>query len=124
MHYYHRYILAAGEIFRCRIGASQTSVVTIPNTIRSILFFLLLAVASGQTAKKKIVVVGLDDATVAELRKSAPPNVRLVTPMPGQLADEVGNADALISPLFTRDLLRSGKQLRWEIGRASCRERV
>ena len=86
---------------------------TTPHTIRSILLLLLMPVAFGQTAKKKIVVVGLDDTAVAELRKSAPPNVRLVAPLPGQVDAEIGNADALISPQLTRELLHSAKQLRW-----------
>jgi phosphoglycerate dehydrogenase-like enzyme len=81
--------------------------------MRSILLLLLISLAFGQTAKKKIVVVGLDDTAVAELRKSAPPNVRLVTPAAGQVADEVVNADAFISPQLTRELLHSGKQLKW-----------
>jgi len=99
--------------FACRIGASQDAPVTIPSTLRPILFLLLLPFAFGQTAKEKIVVVGLDDAAVAELRKSAPPNVRLVTPATGQVADEIVNAAALITPQLTRELLHSGKQLRW-----------
>lgn len=86
---------------------------SISHTIRAILFLLLVAVAFGQTAQKKIVVVGLDDTAFTELKKSAPPNVRLVTPLSGQLVDEIGNADALISPQLTRELLHSGKQLKW-----------
>jgi len=87
--------------------------VTIPSTCRWILFLPLIAVAFGQAAKEKIVVVGLDEAAVAQLRKSAPPTVRLVTPLPGQVADELGNADAFISPQLNRDLLHAGKRLRW-----------
>ena len=82
-------------------------------TIYSMILLLVIAVAFGQSAPKKIVIVGLDDAAVSELRKSAPPNVRLVTPASGQVADEVSNADALIAPQLTLGELHAGKQLRW-----------
>jgi len=87
--------------------------VTIPASIRPILLLLLITVAFGQTAKKKIVVVGLDDSAVAELRRSAPPGVRLVAPLPDQFAAEIANADALISPQLTREMLHAARQLRW-----------
>jgi phosphoglycerate dehydrogenase-like enzyme len=87
--------------------------VKIPHAIRSILVLLLVPVAFGQTAKKKIVVVGLDDTAVAELKKSAPPNVRLVSPLPATVAAELENADALISPQVTREQLHAAKQLKW-----------
>jgi phosphoglycerate dehydrogenase-like enzyme len=85
---------------------------TTRRTIGAILPLLLLELAFGQ-AKKKIVVVGLDDASFAELKKSAPASVRLVFPPPDQFAGEIVNADALISPQITRDQLRSAKNLRW-----------
>jgi D-2-hydroxyacid dehydrogenase (NADP+) len=85
----------------------------ITQKLRPVLFLLLAALAFAQPAKKKVVIVGLDDASVESLRKSAPPGVRLVTPAPGQIADEISNADALISPQLTRDLLHAGKQLKW-----------
>src|SRR5450432_1918433 len=86
---------------------------TISHIIRSMLCLLLIPVAFGQSAKKKIVILGLDDASVAELRKTAPPAVQLVAPLPGHLGAEIGNADALISPQLTRELLQSAKQLKW-----------
>lgn len=82
-------------------------------TIRATLIFLPILSAFAQAPKKKIVVVGLDETAVGELQKSAPANVRLVAPLAGQLADETVNADALISPQLTRELIRSGKQLKW-----------
>lgn len=85
----------------------------VPRSIRPALLFLLLPLAFGQPAKKKIVIVGLDENSFAELKKSAPANVRLVSPPPDQFASEISNADALISPQFTRDQLRIAKQLRW-----------
>lgn len=82
-------------------------------SVRStLLVFLLAAVAAGQNAKK-IVVVGLDEVSVAELKKSAPTNVHLVSPPPNQFMAEIANADALISPQLTRDLLRAARKLSW-----------
>jgi len=63
---------------------------------------LISAAALGQTAKKKIVVAGLDEISAAELKKSAPSNVHLVTPPPDQYLAEISDADALITPQFTR----------------------
>ena len=74
---------------------------------------LISAAALGQTAKKKIVVAGLDENSAAELKKSAPSNVHLVTPAPDQYLAEISDADALITPQFTRDQLRAAKQLQW-----------
>lgn len=81
----------------------------------SILFNLLASFAFGQAqpAKKKIIILGLGDSAIAELRRSAPPNVRIVSPTPDQIAGEIVDADALISPELTRAELLSAKQLKW-----------
>jgi phosphoglycerate dehydrogenase-like enzyme len=73
---------------------------------------LLVSSAVGQP-KKKIVIAGLDEASFAELKKSAPASVRLVAPPPDQFAGEIVNADGLICPQITREQLRSAKSLRW-----------
>jgi len=88
----------------------------IPFTTRSILFVLLIAAAfgqTGQTEKKKIIIIGLGDSAIAELRKSAPPNVQIVTPAPDHIAAEIGDADALIFAQITIEELRAGKRLSW-----------
>jgi phosphoglycerate dehydrogenase-like enzyme len=86
-------------------------------TTRAISLLLLLAAASfGQTAqpqKKKIIISGLPDSAIAELRKSAPPNVLIVSPPPDQIASEIADADALISTQLTRAELNAAKQLKW-----------
>ena len=69
--------------------------------------------ALAQTPRKKIVAVGLDDTTIAELKKTAPANVRIAAPAPDQLAAELGDADAFITPQLTRDVLRGAKELSW-----------
>jgi D-2-hydroxyacid dehydrogenase (NADP+) len=83
---------------------------------RSIALTLILAFALGQSnppAKKKIVITGLPDATVAELRNSAPPNVQIVAPPPNQINTEIADADALIATQLTRAELLAAKQLQW-----------
>jgi phosphoglycerate dehydrogenase-like enzyme len=84
-----------------------------PVTTFSVLFVLLIAAASGQTERKKIVISGLGDPIIAELRKSAPPNVLIVATTPNQLAAEIGDADAVITPLLTREQFRAAKRLKW-----------
>jgi D-2-hydroxyacid dehydrogenase (NADP+) len=74
---------------------------------------LISTAALGQMAKKKIVIAGLDENSAAELKKSAPSNVHLVTPPPDQYLAEISDADALITPQFTRDQVRVAKQLQW-----------
>jgi len=74
---------------------------------------LLVSSAFAQTSKKKIVIAGLDENSVAELKKSAASNVHIVAPPPDQYLAEIANADALITPQFTRDQLRVAKQLQW-----------
>lgn len=89
----------------------QTSVTT-----RSIFFVLLIAFAFGQTtqtAKKKILITGLPDATVEELRKSAPANVQIVSPAANQINGEIVDADALIATQLNRAELQAAKQLKW-----------
>jgi phosphoglycerate dehydrogenase-like enzyme len=99
--------------------------VRIQSIIRSTLFILLLAAASGhsgqtaqpgqaqQTEKKKIVILGLGDSAISDLRKSAPPNVQIVAPTLSQLGAELTDADALITPQLTLDMLHSAKRLKW-----------
>ncbi|MFZ0821060.1 MAG: D-2-hydroxyacid dehydrogenase [Candidatus Acidiferrales bacterium] len=92
---------------------------------RSILLVLLIAAAfgqSGQTAQpdqsqqtetKKIVILGLGDSAIADLRRSAPPNVQIVAPSLSQLGAELADADALITPQLTLDMLHAAKRLKW-----------
>lgn len=82
-------------------------------TALSILSVLMVGAAFGQAAQKKIVVVGLGDSAVSELRKSAPPNVQIVAPAPSQIAAELGDADAFITPQLRRQELQAGKKLKW-----------
>jgi len=85
----------------------------IPQSFRLLLLCLFIPAAFGQNGKKKVVVAGLEEAAFAELKKSAPANVRLVSPPPDQFAAEIANADGLICPQFSRDQLRIAKQLKW-----------
>ena len=80
---------------------------------RLVPLLLLLPVAFGQNAKKTIVVAGLEDAAVTELKKSAPPNVRIEAPLPDHLLADLSSADAFISPQLTREMLHAGKRLSW-----------
>lgn len=88
---------------------------TIPVAAPAILVTLLIAfcAVSGQTKKEKILVSGLDDSTLSTLQKSAPANVRIVATAPAQIAAEIRDADALISPQLTSQQLRAAKQLKW-----------
>jgi phosphoglycerate dehydrogenase-like enzyme len=79
----------------------------------TIFLCLTAAVAQAQTAAKKIVVIGLGDNAVAELKRSAPPNVQVVAAADGQIAAEVADADGLITPKLTADLLRAAPKLKW-----------
>jgi phosphoglycerate dehydrogenase-like enzyme len=81
----------------------------------SIFLIFLSAFGFAQTppAKKKIIILGLGDSAIAELRKSAPANVLIVTPSPDQIAAEIVDADALVSPELTRAELQTAKQLKW-----------
>jgi phosphoglycerate dehydrogenase-like enzyme len=74
---------------------------------------LLISAAFAQTSKKKIVIAGLDENSVADLKKSVPSKVHLVAPPPDRYLTEIADADALITPQFTRDHLRVAKQLQW-----------
>jgi phosphoglycerate dehydrogenase-like enzyme len=83
-------------------------------TAVSIIFVLLVAVASGQgPGKKKIVVLGMGENVAAELRKSAPQDVAIVVPAAGQIASELSDADGLITPQLTRDVLQASKRVKW-----------
>jgi phosphoglycerate dehydrogenase-like enzyme len=80
---------------------------------RSMLFLALVTVAFAQTEKKKIVISGLGDSTIADLKKTAPPNVSIVSVAPNQIATEIGDADALISTQLSRNELQLAKRLKW-----------
>jgi D-2-hydroxyacid dehydrogenase (NADP+) len=84
-----------------------------PLTIRWTILAVLIAASLAQTEKKKIVISGLGDSVVAELKKSAPANIQIVGVAPDQLAAEMVDADALISTQLTRDQLQASKQLKW-----------
>jgi phosphoglycerate dehydrogenase-like enzyme len=75
-------------------------------------FVLLITAAFGQTEKKKIVLIGLGEPVAAELRKAAP-NAQIVAPANAQLAAELSDADAVVTPKFTRELLQVGTRLKW-----------
>jgi phosphoglycerate dehydrogenase-like enzyme len=84
---------------------------------RSLVFIILISVAAScavaQTTFKKILITGLPDATVAELKSSAPPNVQIVGVAPNQVVSEIADADALITPKITGDQVRAAKHLQW-----------
>jgi D-2-hydroxyacid dehydrogenase (NADP+) len=83
---------------------------------RSTVLALLVAFAFGQSsqpARKKILITGLPDSTVEELRKSAPSNVQIVSPPPAQINSEIADADALIATQLNRAELQASKQLKW-----------
>jgi D-2-hydroxyacid dehydrogenase (NADP+) len=85
-------------------------------SVRSIVFGLLIAAAFGQADqpfKKKIIITGLPESAVAELKKSAPSNVSIVAPSPNEVVSEIANADALIATQLTRAELQAAKQLKW-----------
>jgi phosphoglycerate dehydrogenase-like enzyme len=77
---------------------------------------LLVTFAFGQAtppAKKKILITGLSEATVEELRISAPPSVSIVSPPPARVNTEIADADALIATQLNRAELQAAKQLKW-----------
>ena len=80
---------------------------------RTVLALFLISAAAAQPARKKIVIVGVDTASFGDLQKTAPSNVRLVSPPPDQFASEINNADGLVIPQLTREELHAAKQLRW-----------
>lgn len=87
-------------------------------TSRRICVFVLLGLALAhssfaQMAPKKIVVIGLGDNAVAELKRTAPANVQLVAASGGDIGSAVADADGLITPKLTLDLLRVAPKLKW-----------
>jgi phosphoglycerate dehydrogenase-like enzyme len=82
-------------------------------TVVSAIFVLLVTVAFGQTDKKKIVVIGMGENVAAELRKTAPANILISVPAQGQIGAELADADGLITPQFTREMLPAAKRLKW-----------
>ncbi|HLW99425.1 MAG TPA: D-2-hydroxyacid dehydrogenase [Candidatus Acidoferrales bacterium] len=94
-----------------------------PPATRSTVFVLIISVflvlitnslAHAQTpAKKKIVILGLPDSAITDLKKSAPANVQIVAPSLNQVPAEMTDADALITPALTRDMVRGVTQLKW-----------
>jgi phosphoglycerate dehydrogenase-like enzyme len=79
---------------------------------------LLVVAAGGAAAQpKKIVVTGLTDGQVAELRESSP-EARVVPAQGDALLREIADADAMIGTI-NAELVRAGKKLRWvQIGSA------
>ena len=73
---------------------------------------LLVAVSSLSGQSKKIVVNGLDEANLGELR-AANPNVRIVGVDADGLGAQIGDADGLISQQITRQELTSAHRLKW-----------
>ncbi|HET9402588.1 MAG TPA: D-2-hydroxyacid dehydrogenase [Candidatus Acidoferrales bacterium] len=82
-------------------------------TAAAILATFAVATAAGQSAKKKIVVAGVGQAMVEQLRTVAPAGVEIVGAAPTQVAAEIADADALISGQITRQQLAAAKQLKW-----------
>ena len=74
---------------------------------------LAAGAAWGQGPTKKVVIVGLPEAALADLRQSAPATVRIVAPPPNRLLVELADADALVTPQITRGLLAAAKKLQW-----------
>lgn len=100
----------------CTIRSVQSDKMGISLSVRSIVFVLLIAAAFGQAdqpVKKKIIITGLPESAVAELKKSAPSNVSIVAPSPNEVVSEIANADALIATQLTRAELQAAKQLKW-----------
>jgi phosphoglycerate dehydrogenase-like enzyme len=73
----------------------------------------MVSLAAAQSGRKTVVVVGLPEAAGAELRKSAPANVRVETPAPDQFMAALGDAEGLITPQLSKDMLRAGRKLQW-----------
>src|SRR5690242_519534 len=83
---------------------------------RASLLVICIALAFGQAnppAKKKIVITGLPDSAVSELRKSAPADITIVAPSANDVVTEMATADALIATQLTRAELIAAKQLKW-----------
>lgn len=99
---------------------SRCALLSVPvvNVALSVILLLTFQAASGQAiknaaAKKKILVSGLDESSIAALQRSAPANVRILATSPDRIFAEIGDADALISPQLTGDQLRAARQLKW-----------
>jgi phosphoglycerate dehydrogenase-like enzyme len=115
-------IIRTHQDCKMKILFTARPVALIPNILISILFVVMIAGAFGQagqpsqpqqTEKKKIVISGLGDTVVSELRKSAPANVQIVAAAPDQIAAEIADAEALISTQLTREQLQGAKRLKW-----------
>ena len=114
---------ASLEVEGCTINDGQNHKMKFTDATRTNVLLLLIAIAfifsiydvtSAQTtAKKKIVILGLPDSAIAELKRSAPQNVQIVTPQLSQVSAEMTDADALITPALTRDMVRNVTQLKW-----------
>ncbi|MEK7407596.1 MAG: D-2-hydroxyacid dehydrogenase [Acidobacteriota bacterium] len=72
---------------------------------------ILLAAAALPAQQKKILVTGLDEASVQELR-SAAPDAAILAATPAQLESQVVDADAILGTI-TPKLVRAGKKLKW-----------
>src|SRR6185437_4831567 len=69
--------------------------------------------ASAQAGRKTVVVVGFPEAAAAELRKSAPANVRVETPPPDQFLAALADAQGLVTPQLSKGMLQAGRKLQW-----------
>ena len=85
--------------------------------LRLSVFVVLLSLAASsavaQSTVKKILVTGLPDAAIAELKTSAPPDVQIVAVAPNQVISEIADADALITPKITSEQVHAAKHLQW-----------
>lgn len=74
---------------------------------------LLGAAVNAQTVVKKIVAIGLPDSAISALQRSAPANVKIVAVTPSQIGAEIADANALITPKLTAELLHAAPKLQW-----------
>jgi phosphoglycerate dehydrogenase-like enzyme len=76
-------------------------------------FLLLLTLASSLFAQKKIVAVDLSPDLVKALQQTAGGKARVLAIPADKLANEIADADALISFRLTRDQFLAAKKLDW-----------
>jgi phosphoglycerate dehydrogenase-like enzyme len=75
-----------------------------------LLFLALLSLGAQET--KKVLITNLPPTELAELRKVAPPNVRLVTATGATFMQELADADGLIGSLNAQQFGQA-KKLKW-----------
>ena len=83
------------------------------NAAVAMLAMMVASSATGQSPKKKILVTGVGQAMVEQLRGAAPAGVEIVGAAPAHVSAEIADADALISAQITRQQLAAAKQLKW-----------